>query len=643
MDCDAASLNSRSFRSFGTNAHLIAMRRFLTTLLILLSVYCYGQETLKVGVISYKSDEKVVETFEPIFSYIASELDRKLELTIVPEDDLAFHLHKNDFDLGIFTIFPYLRAKEDFPGLHVFASHKVSGEESFHGVILAKKSSGIIDLHELQGKKFLFVKPSSTSGYKYPKGIFTESDMDIDNNFFSFDFSYDHNQSLDSLRDGAVDGIAIDESYFLKREDINKEDFQVLARYEVPYHAYVTAPDMSTELHDQLEEIMFSAHKNPKAKKLFNNPLEVTSLVPKNDEYYNIIRRYLRITRVKPMLDLHIRALGMAAENLEKNGDVLKLIEDKVVRGLLKTKRFSEPQGSKKQYFEHVLVNIYQVNEDVYHYQVLFNDHVVDEGADITDAQLRSSLHEIIRKSVLEHLPIATDLLYNGRDWFINYGRNDGLTKADYLFDVIVNGKSTTLKEEDIEEMTELNTHFADNELFRKGATVEVRYKVADKSAEAEPEDTTINIFSAEFWKTSYWDKLGLIIGILLTIVSAMIGGFFRKRKKQKFKGLLDETNELIKECVGDHMKMQNKIITQKEKITTLLESGKITENQYLILKNRLVDLQNIFDNLEPKNIKLSDEQKEQIEQIVSDGKINEKEFLKITNILKNRGAELNN
>ncbi|MEL7146486.1 MAG: hypothetical protein AAFO69_08975 [Bacteroidota bacterium] len=99
----------------------------------------------------------------------------------------------------------------------------------------------------------------------------------------------------------------------------------------------------------------------------------------------------------------------------------------------------------------------------------------------------------------------------------------------------------------------------------------------------------------------------------------------------------------MIKECVGDHMKMQNKIITQKEKITDLLENGKITENQYLILKNRLVDLQNIFDTLEPKHIQLSDEQKTQIEEIVADGKINEKEFLKITNILKNRGAELNN
>lgn len=621
------------------------MRKFLPALLILFSTYCFGQETLKVGVISYKSDKKVRETFEPLFSYVASELDRRLELTIVPEDDLAFHLDQNDFDIGIFTIFPYLRAKEDFPGLHVFASHEVAGEGSFNGVILAKKSSGITDLHQLEGKKFLFVKPTSTSGYKYPKGVFTESDMDIDNNFFSFGFSYDHNQSLDSLIAGTVDGVAINESYFLKRKDLNQDDYQVLARYEVPYHAYVTAPAIAAELHDQLEQIMFNAHKNPKAKKFFDNPLKVTRLVPKDDEYYNIIRRYLRITRVKPTLDLNIRALGMASENLEKNGDVLKLIEDKVIRGLMKTKRFSESQGSKKQYFEHVLVNIYQVNEDIYHYQVLFNDQVVDEGADISDADLRSSLHEIIRRSVLEHLPITAELLFNGRDWFINYGRNDGLTRSDYQFDLITAGKRTTLEEEEIEDMTELNTHFTTNDLFQKGAMVEVRYKSAaptDTTGE-EAEETSINIFSAEFWKTSYWDKLGLIIGILLTVVSALLGGYFKKRKKQKFRGLLDETNDLIKECVGDHVKMQNKIITQKEKISDLLENGKITENQFLILKNRLVDLQNIFDTLEPKNIRLSEEQKEQIEQIVSDGKINEKEFLKITNILKNRGAELDN
>ncbi|MEL7146062.1 MAG: PhnD/SsuA/transferrin family substrate-binding protein, partial [Bacteroidota bacterium] len=471
------------------------MRRFLPALLILLSTISFAQETLKVGVISYKSDKKVAETFKPIFQYVASQLDRQLEFTIVPEDDLAFHLDQNDFDIGVFTIFPYLRAKEDFPGLHVFASHKVAGQGSFHGVILARKSDDITDLHQMEGKKFLFVKPTSTSGYKYPKGIFTESDMDIDNNFFSFDFSYDHNKSLDSLIAGAVDGIAINESYFMGRKDINQDDYQILDRYEVPYHAYVTSPAMSLELHKQLEEIMFSAHKNPKAKKYFKNPLEVTSFVPKDDEYYNIIRRYLRITRVKPMLDLNIQAIGMATENLAKNSDVLKLIEDKVVRGLMKTRRFSEPQGNRKQYFEHVMVNIYQVNEGMYHYQVLFNDEVVDEGADISDAKLRSSLHEIIRKSVLEHLPIEAELLYNGRDWFINYGRNDGLTLTDYEFDLVVNGKHHTLQEQGIAEMTELNTHFAINDLFEKDAKVMVRYKIEDSGASdaEEAEDSSIN------------------------------------------------------------------------------------------------------------------------------------------------------
>jgi len=617
------------------------MKRILPFLLICLSYIGKGQETLKVGVISYKSNEKVKQTFEPVFQYVAKELDRKLAFTVVPEDDLAFHLDNQDFDIGLFTIFPYLKAKDDFSNLHVFASHQVKDEGSFHGIILATKSSGIEALHQLKGKDFLFVKPTSTSGYKYPKGIFTESDLDIDNQFFSYDFSYNHDKSLDSLIAGNVDGIAINESYFLKRTDINQEDFNILSRYEVPYHAYVFAPQLDHDVQEAIEKVLFNAHKDPKAKQLFQNALGVTSIVPEDDNYYNIIRRYLRITRVKPVLDLHIKPLGKAAQKLEEEGDMLRLVEDKTIRGLLKTKRFSPSSDAKKQYYEHILVNLYQVSKGIYHYQVLLNDVLVDEGKDISEKDLSGSFHEYIRNSVLLHLPVTTELLYNGKNWFINYGHNDGFTEEDYRYEIDFADGALKVQDEAVSGMTDLNTRFVANEWFRQGAKVKIIYKssalnLARLSDEGE-ETSTINIFSSAFWKTHYWDKLGLIIGILLTVVSALIGGFLRKRKKEKFKGLLTETNELIKECIGEHYKMENKILEQKEKITDLLENGKINENQYLILKNRIADLQGIIDSLEPQHIQLTNDQKEQIEEIVSDGKISEKEFLKIKNILKKR------
>lgn len=618
------------------------MRKLLLLLLlsgVLFNTIKAQDKTLKVGIISYKSDEKIRATFQPLFQYLADELNRKLVFEIVSEEDLAFHLHQNDYDIGVFTIFPYLKAAEDFPDLHVFASHKVANELTFDGVILTKKGNNITELHQLEGKKFLFVKPTSTSGYKFPKGIFTESDLDIDNQFFEYDFSNDHNKSLDALIAGEADAIAINESYFTDRKDIYQDDYLVLKRYEVPYPAYVFSPGLSAEDQQVIGKTLFNAHKNPKAKKLFDNPLGVTSIVAEDDDYYNVLRRYLSIIRIKPVLDLHIKPLGKAAEKLAEDGDLLHLIEDKASRMLLKSGRFVATAEKKKQYYEHVLINLYQISKGVFHYQVLLNDNLVDEGKDISTTELTASFHKMISNSVLNHLPIETELLFNGKDWFINYGHNDGLSESEYEFEINKGYSSVTIKGDGILEMTDLNTRFKPNDEFEKGSKVKIIFpgnQISNREEE-ESDSGSINIFSAEFWKTSYWDKLGLIIGILLTVVSALVGGFLKKRKAKKFKGLLHETNELIKGCIGDYYKMEAKIIEQKERIASLMEDGKINENQFIILKNRISDLQNILDGMIPQKIQLTDEQKEQIETIVSDGKITEKEFLKIKNILKNK------
>jgi len=616
------------------------MRKVLFLLFIVVFSSVQAQKTLKVGVISYKSDKKVKNTYEPIFEYVAKEIGQKLQFETVPEDDLGYHLENQKFDLGVFTIFPYLQAQQHFNGLHVFASHEVKNEMSYHGIILTKKSSGISELNQLVGKHFRFVKPTSTSGFKYPKGIFTESDLDIENNFFEYDFSYNHDQSLDSLIADKVDGIAINESYFLEREDIDQSKFNVLKRYEVPFHAYVFSPNIDPVKQRSIEKVLFNMHKDPKAKSLFNNSLKVTKVIPTDDDHYNLIRRYLSITRIKPTLDLHIKPLGKAAENLQNGSDMLSLIEDKTRRSLMNTKRFSESTGSVNQYDEHILVNLYQVSKDIFHYQVLLNDKLVDEGEDVKEKELTTALNDKIFGSVLSSLPIHADLLYNGTNWFITYGKNDGLTMDKYEFEFFPETPSAfTLPGTEVAEITDLNTKFNPDGRYAKGAKVSIHYLFEKKEQPIEESEGlgTFNIFSPDFWKTHTWDKLGLIIGALLTLISALFGRYLTKRKKEKFKGLLYETNELIKECVGDHYRMENKIIEQKEKISDLLDNGKINENQFLILKNRLADLQSLTDSLQPQDIQLTDNQKEQIESIVADGQITEKEFLKITSILKKR------
>ncbi len=53
------------------------------------------------------------------------------------------------------------------------------------------------------------------------------------------------------------------------------------------------APGLNAERKEELKNVLFNAHKDPEVRSLFDNPLDVTQIVPKYDDYYKI-RRNIR-------------------------------------------------------------------------------------------------------------------------------------------------------------------------------------------------------------------------------------------------------------------------------------------------------------------------------------------------------------
>ena len=128
---------------------------------------------------------------------------------------------------------------------------------------------------------------------------------------------------------------------------------------------------------------------------------------------------------------------------------------------------------------------------------------------------------------------------------------------------------------------------------------------------------------------------LGTFFGITFAIFTTL----FARRKKKKFKAILNDTNSLLKKFIDDQIEMETKVIKQKEDIRVSLEKGIITENQYLILNHRLEELEQIFEQRQKVrgDIAITDSEAEEISEIVQDGKVTEKEFSRILSILRTR------
>ncbi|MEO1051829.1 MAG: PhnD/SsuA/transferrin family substrate-binding protein [Bacteroidota bacterium] len=545
-------------------------------------------DIFRIGVIEYKSEEKVLETFGPIANYIGKKLGRQAQLEIVPAEALGFRLSQGELDMGVFKPFPYLKAKVDFPKLQVFATHKVNNLESYTGLILVNEESGIKLLRDLKDKEFLFVKPQSTSGYSYPKGIFREHDIDIDSAFFNYDFSYDHNTSLEALRKKEVDGIAISTENFGSKDDINLSGVHILEEFEVPYHAYVLSPRLDSALKNDVKDIMFTAEKDPSGKVVLNNSLHITGWVPKDDHYYNYLRRYLRIVRVKPAAKLVFEVQKSAREYFDSKGDMLNILEQNMRNALSNTHRFSKVGDIENiSNYEEVKITLSKVDESTFHYASYFNDDFI-EGFDLQESQLREYLHLAVVNDVLSRSEITTRLLSNGEKWFVTYGTNDGLRKGAYQYTLKKeSGEEVPLKVKDI---TELNTTFKKNGDYHEDDKVTISYKLLD--IESEGISVLRQLSMDGFWQKDFWDKLGLIGGIVVAIISAVVGWFFNTRKKRRFKSILNQANYLMKEFLEDKYKLDLKLTEIKEQISQYLESGQITENQFLILNSKLDEVE---------------------------------------------------
>jgi len=577
----------------------------------LLSIGQNLPDTLRVGIIKYKTKEKLLATYTPMIEYLGKEIGLPTKLVIVDDDKLGYELAQGIHHIGIFKPFPYLQSKVDFPELEVFSSHLVKNNEYSEGVILTKKESNTTKLTQLKDKRFFFIKPTSTSGYRYPKGVFKEYNIDIDQNFFSFDFSYDHNEALDALIQDQVDGIAVSLDAVLARDNISINDFNVLSEYKVPHHAYVFSPSFDSLAQESVKSIMFSAHKTPEGRELFQNPLDIDKWIEQDDDYYNYLRRYLRIMRVKPSIQVNLDLKESAKSHLSSKGDLIDIIKDNLYNELLATHRFSN-KSSKASSDNQVSVTLSMIKDDEFHYQIYLNSVRIADSH-IKEELLVTELPRILAASVLIHDPMTTDLLSNDDNSFITFGKNDGLNLKNYTFVAV----SDDGAEEELEviNMSDLNTAFSATDL-PLGTKVVANY-MTDEIA-ASQVSVMEQIDTDDFWRDNFWDKLGLIVGVLLAIASGFIGWIFNSRKKKRFQNMLTETNILLKSYYEDKIKLDQRLDELKDTISNEMEKGNITENQFLILKHKLDEVeQNVRDNKMNKT-----ESNEQISEILKDSGI---------------------
>ncbi len=152
-----------------------------------------------------------MEAYEAIRDYIEKTLRRPVRLAPGKSyDDLLGEFGEGKVDVFFGGGYTYQLAKEKY-GAQPVAQWKIDGKSHFQSYIFVRKESGIEDLRQLQGRRFAFTDPLSTSGYLVPRvSMAKEAGIRDLNTFFSeVKFKQNYRDVIDAVLNGEVDAAAV--------------------------------------------------------------------------------------------------------------------------------------------------------------------------------------------------------------------------------------------------------------------------------------------------------------------------------------------------------------------------------------------------------------------------------------------------
>ncbi len=185
-------------------------------------------------------------------------------------------------DIGWLATFSYVLAKDKYD-VELLLVVQRFGSPFYRGQIMVRADSGINSLDSLQGKRFAFVDPASTSGHLYPKTLLLSKGLDPKTFFSKTIFAGSHNAVVLSIYKGEVDGGA---AYDGSRAAVAKsypdvfEKIKVLAyTKEIPNDTVSVRKELPEGLKVKLRNGLKKISESPKGSKILKRLYGISGLM----------------------------------------------------------------------------------------------------------------------------------------------------------------------------------------------------------------------------------------------------------------------------------------------------------------------------------------------------------------------------
>ncbi len=253
---------------------------------------------LRIAVAAMISPEETISVYQELMDYIAKKLGRTVELkqrrTYQEVNDM---LGTGRLDAAILCSGTYVHAKRQY-GVELVAVPVINGSPTYRSYIIVPSSSTAASLEELHRKRFAFTDPLSTSGYLYPAYALLSRGRQPSSFFAKTLFTYSHDNSIEAVAEGVVDGAAVDSLIYDYLQSTNPS---LVARTRIVHRSpsfgaqpigvpKTLDPATKRALHD----LFLGLDQDPAGRGILKK-LGVDRFISGDDALYDSIRQMLRV------------------------------------------------------------------------------------------------------------------------------------------------------------------------------------------------------------------------------------------------------------------------------------------------------------------------------------------------------------
>jgi len=246
---------------------------------------------LIIGLLPEQNIFHQLERYDPLAKYISSKLGRKIELKVLPRyGNIINSFVSENMDGAFFGSFTYALAHSKL-GLEVIARpENTEGISTYHGLLFARKDSGIKNIKDMAGKRLAFVDKATTAGYLLPLAYFKEHGIDNYKTYLKETyFAGTHEDVINDVLDKKADIGAAKNTVFYRLAEKDKRILDDLIIFErspdVPENGLAMRKDIDVSIKTKIKSILLDMHNDPAGRKVLKDFGALKFIPTSNDDY----------------------------------------------------------------------------------------------------------------------------------------------------------------------------------------------------------------------------------------------------------------------------------------------------------------------------------------------------------------------